>query len=384
LPPSGVEVFIDSDYLNFSKKANPLVINTNTRAGSKTEAYSKLYALGKTLAPYRGIIIKKIDTAYRGNVGAEIDAVFDSWGPNLCFVVNSIPSMGRITLGGKQVFGKKPLQEAGFLTDPSGSIKTSYVPRLLAGTQRPVCLIGLEDIRKDAKNLQSLIKDKEKKGCRIMVFDSCTNQDIEVIVDRLWENFSCFWAGSLGLLEIVSKKLSPGPKLSTSLPRTGLVLGFSASAHKITTQQLRTAQAKGRLKLVGLEVEKATGPAGKSYIRSLAEENRPFWTKLPLFLIPRKDAVEKPGMDKKILAAMSEAARVFCKKFKAERLVLLGGDTSFSILDSLGTRVVKIEGQIEQAIDYGTIIDGKMGGCSIILKGGSVGNRDSVVNMLNF
>ncbi|MGM0366017.1 MAG: four-carbon acid sugar kinase family protein [Actinomycetota bacterium] len=378
----GIDVLTDSAYLSLSKQDNPLVISTNTRAVKAKEAYSKLYALGNMLIPLKGTIIKKIDTAYRGNVGPEIDAVLDSCSLDLCFVLNSIPSMGRITLGGNQIFGKKPLAEAGFLTDPLTNIKTSFAPELITKTKNQVSLIGLEEIR-DTGDLHSLVEDRKNKGYRIMVFDSCTDEDIQRAVGRLWGRFNCFWAGSLGLLGALGKNRSPDRAFG-NLSKTGKVLGFTASCHELTSRQLSEAQAEGKLKLVSLEVEKAAGHAGNSYIRALAERNRPFWGKLALFLKPGAGPANKPGLDKKILSAVSAAAGIFCKKFSPEKLVLIGGDTSYAVLDSLGVTKVKIEGQFEQAIDFGTIMDGRMAGCTMIIKGGSVGKRDSLVRMLTF
>ena len=66
-----------------------------------------------------------------------------------------------------------------------------------------------------------------------------------------------------------------------------------------------------------------------------------------------------------------------------KKLILIGGETSFHILKTLGVKKIIIKGQIEAGIDYGIIGDGYMKEMEIIIKGGSVGDDDAVLKMIN-
>ena len=65
-----------------------------------------------------------------------------------------------------------------------------------------------------------------------------------------------------------------------------------------------------------------------------------------------------------------------------ERLILIGGETSFHILKALHTRTVSIFGKIENGIDYGFVRDGIIKGKEFLIKGGSVGNEQAITRMI--
>ena len=77
-----------------SRHADVLVINTESRA---FDAATAAQAVTEALTPWRQadlLIYKKIDSTFRGNIGAEIEAALRASGKRLALVAAAIPAQG--------------------------------------------------------------------------------------------------------------------------------------------------------------------------------------------------------------------------------------------------------------------------------------------------
>jgi hypothetical protein len=75
---------------------------------------------------------KKTDSALRGNIGAELEALLTSCGACTLSFAPAFPKSGRITAGGIHYIDGKPLGESVFACDPSEPVKHSDVKSILA------------------------------------------------------------------------------------------------------------------------------------------------------------------------------------------------------------------------------------------------------------
>ncbi|MBW7460650.1 four-carbon acid sugar kinase family protein, partial [Paenibacillus sepulcri] len=78
-----------------------VVLNTDSRADSPQTAYAKV----RNAADYvsrlsAGIVYKKLDSTLRGNIGAELDAVYDAFKPDFIVLAPAYPGNGRTTENG--------------------------------------------------------------------------------------------------------------------------------------------------------------------------------------------------------------------------------------------------------------------------------------------
>lgn len=129
------------------------VYNTQTRTLNIAEAYSKVQKLAEAMdrhyyyerSPY--CVVKKIDSAFRGSVGAEIEALLDGGKRTTAFLINAIPSMNRITLKGMQWFGNEKIADSGFAKDPLNPVTESYIPDIIQKTSKiEVQCIDIEQV----------------------------------------------------------------------------------------------------------------------------------------------------------------------------------------------------------------------------------------------
>ncbi|EDO2269292.1 D-threonate kinase, partial [Salmonella enterica subsp. enterica serovar Braenderup] len=112
-----------------SRRADVLVINTESRAMPADQAASAVYA---ALSPWcetspAPLVYKKIDSTFRGNIGAEVTAAMRASQRKLAVIAAAIPAAGRTTLEGKCLVNGVPLLETEFASDPKTPIVSSRI-----------------------------------------------------------------------------------------------------------------------------------------------------------------------------------------------------------------------------------------------------------------
>ena len=83
------------------------------------EARTILSGVAKRLRDRR-VIFKKIDTAFRGPVGAELEGLLAVLGPRAVVVAPAIPRIGRVTRGGDQYVDGYPSTKWSLPAIPNG------------------------------------------------------------------------------------------------------------------------------------------------------------------------------------------------------------------------------------------------------------------------
>jgi uncharacterized protein YgbK (DUF1537 family) len=389
-----VVVNVDSAFVvpAIANNKEQFVVNTQTRTIPAVQSYAKLYTLGTKLnALTETVFFKKIDTAYRGNVATELNALLDSMhNVDFCFLINAIPSMQRTTLGGYQLINGTRIAETEFANDPINKITESHIPSLLQknSAARQVGSIPLQLIRTPAL-LNHVVEQLDTQA--ILVFDCCTEEDIRLILDQLLPTYqhNALWVGSLGLIQALGRylfKQNPfAPQTDALQLRSHRTVGYTSSAHPTTGKQIMKAEQSGALKALEfdvvemgaevdhLQMEHAIGVCR----RELAEGNIFIRAK-----VDRQQAV--PGLQHSILNGLNVLARLIVEDESVDKVVLVGGDTSYSILTSLGIYEIRLLSKMEQAIALGVIHHEKMKRPKyLFIKGGSVGSEDAITKMFS-
>jgi uncharacterized protein YgbK (DUF1537 family) len=89
-----------------------IVIDTDSRSIEKDEAYRRVREAANFLKENQfDVIYKKIDSTLRGNLGAEVDAVYDEFQPNFVIIAPGYPSNGRKIDSGHLYLNGAPLHE---------------------------------------------------------------------------------------------------------------------------------------------------------------------------------------------------------------------------------------------------------------------------------
>lgn len=178
-----------------------VVIDTDSRSLSKKEAYEKVKVVSEKLKDCFPIIYKKIDSTLRGNIGAEIDAVYDAIKPTFMIIAPGYPKNGRTTYKGYHFLHDTLLHETEISRDPKCPVKESYIPSLIAKqTKRPIGLIDYQTLRLGFDKVKERLNDYRANHIPYIVFDSLTEEDLCCIAQYVCHiNEKVVWVGSAGL-----------------------------------------------------------------------------------------------------------------------------------------------------------------------------------------
>ncbi|MGE0971854.1 D-threonate kinase [Klebsiella sp. WOUb02] len=379
-------------------RSDVLVINTESRALPAEKARQ---TLNDMLQPwYREgvappLIYKKIDSTFRGNVGAEIDAALQLSGARLAIVAAAIPAAGRTTLNGECLVWQVPLVETEFASDPKTPITSSRIKTVIGQqSARVVHEIGLDVIRDGQliPHLAALAASSDTAG--IAVLDSESDEDLRAIADAVAAlHFPYLLVGAAGLANALPASLYLDPV--KSLP----VLVVAGSMSEATRRQIILAEQEKHLSVIDIEVESLLAAADGQVIQPL---------------IAQAVAILDRGEHCVLRTCRDEAARsridALCQRYQLTRtqlgetignwlgkltqeiiartriggLFLTGGDIAIAIARALGAQGYRISSEVTPCVPCGTFVNSDIDDLPVITKAGGFGDDRTLCNALNF
>lgn len=177
-----------------------LVVDTNSRLDTADQAYAKVYTATVALrAAGCTRLINKTCSVFRGNIGAEFDAMLDAMHASFAVVVLGFPKNGRVTLDGIHYVHGKPLAESEFRHDPVHPMQESELTAILqAQTERKVAMLPIGVVEQGAEVLRGEI-NRMRGECAYLILDVRDQQSLRFIAEAVQdEPLLC---GSSGLYE---------------------------------------------------------------------------------------------------------------------------------------------------------------------------------------
>ena len=379
-----VRVFIKPQFVG-SNNFLP-AINTQSRFLSREDAYEEAFRAAILLKQSNiSIAFKKIDTCLRGNIGPEIEAVMKALNLEMALVVPAIPEMGRVTIDGYQLVDGVSVDKL----LPSLKSHNYHLPTFLADEcSLKVGHIGLTMVKR--RSVRQAIEKLHGKGIRIIAADAEKQEEIEQIVKAATNlNFSVLLVGSLGLAEALSRNIFSSSLASGSsfVRKKGTILVVSASSNPATEKQFKYLEKIEHVELITVISQEIINSDWKKTEKMIK-------TKIEMGLrkerdIALKTSIEgfdgKIGNDEKGKLVIDRLISIASSTIASARvggLILIGGETSYTLCKEIGADSIDIFGEVEPGTAYGVISDGQYKGMSLIIRGGSVGNGDSLVRSL--
>src|ERR687893_1800639 len=168
------------------------------------------------LAREARVVYKKLDSTFRGNIGAELAAALGSARRDRVVVAPAFPAAGRTTVGGIQRVHGVPVDETEMANDPQTPVREAHVPSLLADAFSSVGTLGVEDLA-DHERVRRTLEDRE-----CVVADTERDADLEALVRAVPDPARVLWAGSAGLA-LALGTIYPGPSAGGANVRTDRV-----------------------------------------------------------------------------------------------------------------------------------------------------------------
>ncbi len=379
-----VRVFIKPQFVG-SNNFLP-AINTQSRFLSREDAYEEAFRAAILLKQSNiSIAFKKIDTCLRGNIGPEIEAVMKALNLEMALVVPAIPEMGRVTIDGYQLVDGVSVDKL----LPSLKSHNYHLPTFLADEcSLKVGHIGLTLVKRGS--IGQAVHKLYKKGIRIIAIDAGKQEEIEQIVKATMNlDFPALLVGSLGLAEALSRNIfSSSPALNSSFSRKKrAILIISASSNPVTQKQFEHLERTGHLELITIIPHGIINPAYakteemiKDKIEEALRKDRDIALKTSIEGFDGKTSSDEKG--RLVMDRLTSIASSIMASARVGGLILIGGETSYDLCRKIGAGTIDVFGEVESGTAYGTISAGQYKGMPLIIKGGSVGNRDSLIRSL--
>jgi uncharacterized protein YgbK (DUF1537 family) len=371
-----------------------VVIDTETRGKPMEEAYEEAYAaataVNRSGATY---FYKKVDSTMRGNIGAELDAMLDALQVSLAIVSPAYPRNGRTMVDGRLLVGGVPLERTEAARDPITPVSDSNVQLVLKRqSRRMISSIPLTTIAEGPEYLKEFMQRERLLGTEVFVADATSEADLETIAQAASSlGETVLLCGSAGLAEKM-------PLAFGLLPREGGVLVLAGTASSVTARQIDFLERTHGARVVTVDPQRVFG-GEEQRNREVTRSRR-----------IAKEALDKGGdvvvrwassfaeAEKSMkLTGLSDAqdmSRVALSTLVAiattlinrslSGLVLTGGDTAMSFVDSLGAMGIGVTGEVESGVPAVTIVGGKWDGMRVVTKAGGFGDEMTLVRIVQY
>ena len=382
-----------SEYLD----SEVLVVNTDSRGLRPGEAYSLLLDLMRTYDPRLfPLVYKKVDSTLRGNIGGEIDALFDGATFSLGFFAPSFPEQQRTLVDGVLRVRGIPLALTEAASDTVSPVTESRADKLL-GTQshRRIARIDLSDVAEGKVKLRKAIEAAWAQENQLILFDAAERKDLRHIAEAGFDQtHRVFFIGSAGLAGEVARELAPSTERRVPLsPHTRgaarHVLIISGSASTVTHQQLNRLEKKKDVQTFELTPwlihEEETEMAEP--VKELAAK---LWKALSrghalLRTCSARLSENPPGKPPVHVEIARRLGQIVFYTLEASdlprkglSLLIVGGDTMRSVLDALQCKKLEILGEITTGVVMSQLMDGVASGLPIVTKAGAFGKEDTL------
>lgn len=355
-----------------------LSLNAQTRHLTPGDAYERVNCIVQSARKAKvPCILKKTDSALRGNVGAELSAAWRASGAPRLHFLPALPRMGRVTHNGVHLVSGVPVAQSEFGNDPFEPVQVSRVDELIAlQTDDPVYVVGAND--PVPTNVEGIV-----------VYDVTTQQQmLERVRELASLNELGALAGCAGVSEALASVLELPSAGSATVPAKGNLLVVCGSVNAVSQAQCRYAAGPGAAVFHARETQKCqTGWAYTSEGAHWLGEVQASWRQNPLTVIDgsgREDLTgEVPaGTDVRQLVAnnLASLAVAACKGQPPGRLLVTGGDVLASFL---------VEAQVQEVQPVQEIAPGivtflvPLSGCHMVVasKSGGFGDEKLFPNL---
>ncbi|MCW9461164.1 D-threonate kinase [Klebsiella michiganensis] len=377
-----------------SRRADVLVINTESRAMPAAEAGK---AVAQALAPWcdgdaRPLVYKKIDSTFRGNVGAEVTAAMRAANRKLAVIAAAIPAAGRTTRDGLCLVNGTPLLETEFASDPKTPIISSRIATLIAlQSDIPVHEVSLEDVRRG--QLSALLTAFSAEG-ECMVVDAVEDRDLLLIAQAICEQKEMpLLVGAAGLANALP--VSTFMQEKQELP----VLVVAGSMSEATRRQVEKALCQARASVVDIDASRLASAQYEQEMAAAVEQACALLSRQQhTILRTSRSADDRQMIDG--LCAQAGLSRQQLGEMLSERLgmitlriieqarigglFLTGGDIATAVAAALGAEGYRIQSEVAPCIPCGTFVNSEIDDLPVITKAGGFGSDSTLCDALYF
>jgi len=401
------------------EECNACVFNTESRDLEEHVAAQTVGALAAQLAREgSNILLKKGDSAFRGNFAAELVAAVTAFKPGITVVAPAIPDYGRTTVEGVQLLHGAPIADSFYREDPKQPVLQSSVLRLLQdNTPFHISHLSLSSLRSRTHAAKSEIarmnaslsfRARGTSG-HLIVADAETDDDLRSIARLFFPPAAgttrpaqrVIFAGGQGIAKALAhvagerdysgqaQRLQHEPSDSRGLkPQTGpppaapaerrrtghATLLVCGTLHPVSRHQTAYVAKERNIPVISWEPGRGdTGRQVKAVCRQIADAH--LRHPAALLLTPERSAAP-PAVIERELGEIAAAVR---REIELTGLFVTGGSSAFSFLKASGVSRLSLATRIS----FGAITAYTDSGSVVCVKGGSLGSEDVMARFLD-
>ncbi len=385
------------DLGSLARNTDVLVLNTDSRALSSQAAAQRARVAAQALRK-AGVetIYKKIDSTFRGNIGAELDAILDVYPAPLAVLVPAFPPAHRAVRDGILTVRGTPVHRTSVGRDPVAPIRESHLPTLLRRQQRrPVHHLCLAVLRGGIAEAGRTLREWRDGPGGIVLADAVTPHDLARIARLMVREELCrVTAGSAGLAAALSGMLSwPRRRSGARVAVKDPVLFVVGSPNPVSLGQVARLETDGRASAVRVIIREVVAGrdrfrreldrvVGKLSAELLAGRNAILTLTQPSSVARRRSL--RPSASGTLSDFLGQAARQAARRSRLGGLVLCGGDIATAACRALGAAGIELVREIEPGVPWGRLVGGELRGLPTVTKAGGFGEPAAFVKALRF
>ena len=367
--------------------ADVCVLDTDSRLVAPDVAYDRAFAATRALRDAGcARFFNKTCSVFRGNVGAEFDAMLDALGETFAVVVLGFPKNGRITRDGIHYVHGERLDRSAFRHDPVHPADRSDLAGILqAQTERPVSLVTHEAIARGVTHLRASVERARERGGYV-ILDVLHQEALRTIAAAVGD--LPVLCGSSALAEVLPDAWPPPKPVATPRlpdPSAGVLLVAGSLTPQTAAQvdhlkrsgipalQLDTLRLYEPEERAG-EVERLSAEASRHLERG--EDTLVCTPSEPAIVratqeLGRAHCLDRGAASRIVSGALADVA-AHCREHSGfTRLVVAGGDTSATVCRRLGVTGMRVLREIQPGLPSCLSLAGPE--LVLVLKSGSFG-----------
>lgn len=387
---------MNTERLELSKlsESDCVLYPTDSRAVDPQIAYNRVFNVASLLKNDKvKVYSKRIDSTLRGNLGSETDALLDALDTQaIAIVVPCFPEAKRILVGGYLLVNTVPLHRTEASMDPKNPVNTSVAQQLYEKQSKyPVASLYINDLMLGKKHLIEKIVEYKDKGIRTIIFDSISQEDMDLVADAVIESKVSFIAVDPGSFTATVTRKLVVPKSQKLKYKILATVGSVNPVAKTQMDELFLAQkvynvfVNTRLLLEGDIVR---GQEIDRVVKDILEHSDDYeiCTVIGDGIMPenRIDFVpyaeryqcstdEVSNMINSSLAEITYQILLQNKAFQG--IYTSGGDVTVAVSKRFATAGIKLMDEVVPLAAYGEFIAGEFNGLKVVTKGGMAGDR---------
>ncbi|KJS87621.1 MAG: hypothetical protein JM58_03680 [Peptococcaceae bacterium BICA1-8] len=378
---------------SLGSRFSAVAITTNSRDTSSSQAKDKVKDACQFLKNKTNpTIYKKIDSTWRGNIGAELEVLIKELDLKFALICSAYPKNKRVGLGGYLLVDGQLLHHTPMAKDPASPIKEGYLPNLLQKqTNLPVEHIDLQLIEKGPLEVEKYITEKiEKNGQCLFIADAIEESHLDTLALLSKENLPRhIFTGSAGLSAAILRQKKNDTK-ENLLP----VLTVIGSVHPNSNLQVDEMIKKLGIKEIYIPWQNLINYTASSLNDLTVEAINKLNSGEDLVIRTSrtvndvdlaKSEGNKLGLSSLEIAntisqGLQKVMADILGKVRISGLMVTGGATALQLLEATNAEGIEVEEEIEPGVPIGKIVGGILDGLSIITKAGGFGSRNVFCN----